>query len=249
MNWSKIKNIMIMFLIAMNIAMLAFIAMTSMRDAAVPEDVITSSLAVMQRDGFECDRDVFPSKRYTLPRLSAKFFSASELSELFFSKQLAFRTVDDSLVAREDKATLTVSKNHFLYKSGYEADTSHSAKKVRRALRKAGINMSGSVYDKKEDCFYFMYKDVNLFNMYISAKLDSDGELCYVSAQWPSKLSALEDKELSFTSVITKLSPAFPDGGRVKAIERGYALHSSGSKFFFTPSWRVNVDGNSQIIE
>ena len=109
--------------------------------------------------------------------------------------------------------------------------------------------MSGSVYDKKEDCFYFMYKDVNLFNMYISAKLDSDGELCYVSAQWPSTLSALEDKELSFTSVITKLSPAFTDGGTVKAIEVGYALHSSGSKFYFSPAWRVNVDGESKIIE
>ncbi len=249
MNWSKIKNIMIFFLIAMNIAMLAFIALTSMRDAAVPEDVISASLAVMQRDGLECDREIFPSKKHTLPRLSVNFFSASELSELFFSKQLAFRTVDDSLVAREERATLTVSKNHFLYKSGYDADTSHSSKKVKRALQKAGIDMSGSVYDKKEDCFYFMYKDVNLFNMYISAKLDSDGELCYVSAQWPSKLSALEDKELSFTSIITKLSTAFPDGGKVEAIERGYALHSSGSKFFFSPAWRVNVGGNSQIIE
>lgn len=249
MNWSKIKNIMIFFLIAMNIAMLSFIAMTSLRDASVPEDVISSSLMVMQRDGVRCDREVFPSKRLTLPRLSVKFFSASELSELFFSKQLAFRTVDDSLVARDESATLTVSKNYFLYKSGYDADSSHSAKKVKRALQKAGINMSGSVYDKKEDCFYFMYKDVNLFNMYISAKLDSDGELCYVSAQWPSKLSALEDKELSFTSTITKLSTAFPHGGTIDAIEPGYTLHSSGSKFFFSPAWRVNVDGNSQIIE
>ncbi len=249
MNWSKIKNIMIFFLIAMNIAMVAFIAMTSLRDAAIPESVIDASIKVMEGGNFECDRALFPSKSYTLPRLDVKFFTASELADIFFSKQLAFRTVEDSLVAREGRATLTVSENHFLYESGYDADNSHSVKQVKRALEKAGINMDNSVYDEIEDCFYYMYKDVNLFNMYLRAKLDSDGELCYVSAQWPSKLSVLEDKDFSFTQVITKLAPAFPGGGSVKAIEAGYALHSSGGKYFFSPAWRVNVDGTLKIIE
>lgn len=249
MNWSKIKSIMIFFLIAMNIAMIAFIAMTSLRDASVPESVIDASLKVIEGEGFECDRALFPSKSYTLPRLDVKFHTASELADIFFSKQLAFRTVEGSLVAREERATLTVSENHFLYESGYDADGSHSSKRVKRALEEAGINMRGSVYDENEDCFYFMYKDVNLFNMYLRAKLDSDGELCYVSAQWPSVLSALEDKDISFTQVITKLASAFPDGGTIRAIEPGYALHSSGSKHYFSPAWRVNVDGKLQIIE
>lgn len=249
MNWSKIKNIMIFFLIAMNIAMLGFITMSSVRDAAIPENVIDASLKVMADENFKCDSTLFPRKSYNLPRLDVKFYTATELSDLFFLKQLAFRTVDGSLVAREDRATLTVSENHFLYESGYDADDSFSSNRVKRALQEAGINMRGSVYDEKEDCFYFMYKDVNLFNMYLRAKLDSDGELCYVTAQWPSKISALEDRDVSFTQVITKLSSAFPDGGTVQAIEAGYALHSSGSKYFFSPAWRVNVDGTLKIIE
>lgn len=249
MNWSKIKNIMITFLIFMNLFMIIFIAVTTFRESVIPSKVIKASINVLEKDGFLLNEELFPSKRYSLPVLDTKFYTASELSELLFKKQLAFRTIEDSLVAKEGRATLTVSGNHFIYESGYEKDDSFSPSKIKSTLTKAGINMDGSVYDENEDCFYYMHKKVNLFNMYLRAKLDDDGEICYLSAQWPSEFKEIEDKNLSFTDSVTKIKNAFPQGGTIKNIELGYSLSNSTNKYVFTPAWRINIDDNLAIIE
>lgn len=249
MNWTKIKTIMICFLVVMNMFLLSFLAVTTLRENTIPQPVIDASVKILQKEGFECNKALIPDSYYVLPRLSAQFYSASSLSDLFFGKQTAFRTAENSLVANEGKATLTVSGNHFLYENGYDADNSYSYKEIKRALSKIGINMSDAVYDENEGFFYYMYKNVNLFNMYIEAKLDSDGELCYVSAQWPSKLSALEKNKISFSENIMSLKTHFPDGGNISHIEAGFSLnHISGEKYMFIPSFRVTVGDTSKII-
>ena len=250
MNWAKIKSIMICFLIFMNVFLLAFLTLTTLRENTVPKSVIDASVKILEKEGFKCDKAIIPDSYYVLPRLSAQFYSASSLSDLFFGKQTAFRTSGNSLVANEGKATLTVSGNYFLYENGYNADNSQSHSKIRRALQKAGIDMSGAVYDEKEGYFYFMYKSVNLFNMYIEAKLDSDGDLCYVSAQWPSKLSTLEEKKISFPESVLDIKNIFPEGGNISYVEAGYSLnHISGEKYVFVPTWRITTESGSKILE
>lgn len=250
MNWSKIKSIMICFLITMNIFLLAFLAITTFNESKVPHEVIDASIKVLKRDGFECEKRIIPSSYQIMPSLSAQFYSASSLSDLFFGKQMAFKTSENSLVASEGKATLTVSGNYFLYENGYDADSSYSPGKIKRALEKIGIDMSDSVYDEQTGFFYCMYRNYNLFNMYIEAKVDSDGELCYVSAQWPSKLTPIEKQTFSFTESIMDLKKIFPEGGKITMIECGYSLHHMrGEKYVFSPSWRINVNNIQKIVQ
>ncbi len=250
MNWSKIKTIMIFLLVAMNIFIAAFILFTTFKESSVPQEVISSTKGVLEKNGFTVNINTIPNTSYNLPVLNASFYSASDLSDMFFGKQLAFSTVKNSLVAIDNGAKLTVMGNHFIFETQNSADKSHSYKKIKKALEKSGIDMEGAVYDEKELCFYKMYKGTNLFNIYIIAELDKEGQLCYVSSLWPGKLTEYDTKTLSFTTSVTKLPQLFPEGGTIDIIEAGYALKPLGSnKYRFTPAWRVRVGNNIEIIE
>lgn len=250
MNWNKIKSIMIYCLIAMNLFMAAFIVWTNYRDTHIPDKVIEASLDILRRDGFECDKKLVPTASYELPVLNTSFYSPDELSEIFFGKQMPFKTDNESLVATDGISTLTVTDTYFSYKSSAKPSCSYSKRGLKKALSKVGLNMDGAVYDEKEHCFYRMYKGVNLFNMYIRAELDSDGNLCNISAQWPTRLIPGDSSKLSFVTSVTKVKDAFPDGGKISLIEKGYTLTSPGNNnYCFIPSWRVKAGNELKIIE
>lgn len=250
MKWANIKNIILGFLIIINIVMLAYTGISSWRQNAIPQKVIDASIEVLKNEGFRCSEDIFPSSYYNLPSLDVTFYSASDLSELFFGKQLAFRTVNNTLVAKQDDETLTVSSNYFIYETKNTPDETFSYSQIRSKLKKLGIDMSGSVYNETDGYFYKMYKKTNLFNMYIEAKLDKDGNICYVSAQWPKETTSKGNSKLSFTQKLMKIKEAFPQGGEIKNIELGYSLSlAGGNKYVFEPAWRILVDDELKILK
>ncbi len=249
MKWSKLKSIIICFLLAMNLFMLSFIALDSYKKSVIPDSVVKASLKVLADSGFKCSREDFPKYNRYLSPLSVTFYSASDLSELFFGRQVAFGTSDNSLVAKHNGATLKVYSNHFTYATGKSAKKS-SEKELKKALKSIGIDTKSIVFDKKEKCFYKMHKNYNLFNMYINIELDKHGEICSMSAQWPKEIVDLSREKIAFTESLTKLKKAFPSGGNIKKIELGYSLkYLGGEKYKFVPAWRVNVGGEIRILE
>ena len=251
MKWSRIKSIILYFLIAMNVFMLAFITFTTFRQSTIPSTVVNASLKVLSDAGFKCDDDIFPTSYYTLPSLSAEFYSANELSDIFFGKQLAFKTVENSLVATQGKTTLTVSSNYFVYETFKKPEKKYSREELIKKIEDMGFNMEGAVYDKKENCFYMMHNEKNLFNMYLKVEFDKNGKVCYFSSQWPKKITTQSSKEkVSFVEDVVKVKKAFPKGGRIKNIELGYSLSGvNGEKYTFSPAWRVMVNNELKIIE
>ena len=214
----------------------------------LPKKVLDASVSFLNKSGFKFDNESFPDTYYTLPSYNAHFYSASELSDLFFGKQVAFRTEGNSLVATQDNAVLTVNDNNFIYSSGCDSAKAESSK-IKRVLGKMGIDMKGAVYDEKTSCFYRMYNNTNLFNMSLEARLDNDGEICYLKALWPKTLTAGEPEKLSFIESTMKLKELFPEGGIITKIELGYSLHQiGGGKFLFTPAWRVMVNDELKIL-
>ena len=99
MKWSRIKNIMLWFLIIMNLFMLIFIAVDSYRKTIIPKEVISASMEYLEDSNFSCDRDEFPKSYRYAPTLDVSFYSASDLAEVFFGKQVAFRTSERKLIS------------------------------------------------------------------------------------------------------------------------------------------------------
>ena len=248
MDWSKIKNIIIIFLIVLNIFLLVMMGVTTFRESYISPDILKAALNVLKQDGFLCDEDIMPDMYIDAVVLKTEFYSAIELSEIFYKKQVPFRTSKNTLIAENNGSKLSVSSNYFLFESG-SSSVKASELKLRHALWKAGIDMSYSVFDDETGYFYMMHRSNNLFNMYLNAQLDSSGNLCRVEAQWPKSVKPSSRKRISFCDKAVALSSYFQAAGRIREIELGYELKSvSEDSFLFEPSWRVSTDNETQII-
>lgn len=248
MNWIKLKNLMLWFLIFMNIILIFIISISTLKEKNMPDNVVNAGIELLEKDGFTCKKEVFPKNYETLPSLSAQFYTANELSDIFFGTQVAFKTEKNSLIAVYDDKTLTVTGNYFLYETNNDAVNS-SDLAILSKLKKLGLDMRGATYDSKTGYFYKMHNHLNLFNIYLQAKLDDDGEICYLSAHWPQIISASDSKHLSFTSEVLKIKKHFPDGGNITNIELGYSMqYIRKDKYTFSPAWRVTVDNEMKIV-
>ena len=249
MNWAKIKSIMIIFLIIINIFLVIVLGITTYRENNIPDEVTKAAAELLEKSGFPCDESIIPDMYVRTSNITAEFLSANELGEIFFGKEMAFKTDGNSLVAEEGSAKLIVEDNFFVYETG-RSKSETSGRKLAALLTKKGIGMKNAVYDKKNECFYMMYKNCNLFNMYIIAEADSNGELSYVRAQWPKIYPSPIKKRISFMESLSKVPEKFSEKGEIKRIEFGYAMKAvPGGVYVFRPSWRVTAGNETQIIE
>ena len=248
MNWIKLKNIMLAFLIFMNVLLLSIISLSTLIEENMPENAVDAGLQILSDSGFDCTRDVFPKTYKSMPTLTGKFYSATELSEMFFGKQLAFKTAGNSLIAESDNASLTVTDNHFIYETADETTTASSLK-VLKKLKKLGFDMEEAVYDDVKGLFIKKMNNLDVFNMYLDAKLNEDNEICYVAGYWPVITSIGENNHLSFSPYVLKVKDLFPEGGKITEIKLGYSIdNAKKEKYTFKPSWRITVNNETKIL-
>ena len=232
----------------MNILLLTIISLSTLIEENMPENAVDAGIKILSESGLDCSRDVFPKTFKSIPVLTAKFYSATELSEIFFDKQLAFKTEGNSLIATSDNATLTITDNHFTYKTTDEG-SSTSSSKILKKLKKIGFNMDGATYDDSKKLFIKKINNLEIFNMYLDAKLNNENEICFVSGYWPVITSVGENEHLSFSSHVLKVKDIFPDGGKITAIELGYSADNfKKGKFAFKPSWKITVNDETRIL-
>lgn len=249
MKWSSIKNLMLGFLVVMNIFVISAAAVRRYKSEKIPPLVLAASAEAMENSGVSCDESLLPDKYLSMERIKGEFFSAAELSKMFFSEQLAFQTDERTLIANKDGAQLLVEELGFAYYS--EAKTVESSEKeLRSALKKMGFDMRYAQYGGEGE-FYCSYKGKTVFDMYIRASLGEDGSLARVEACWPKLTSAGSFQTgLSIIGSITAIGEAF-SGGEIKEIEAGYSLvqNDSSSSAVFRCAWRVTLkDGRSKIF-
>ena len=135
MNWSRVKSIMIFFLIGINVFLLIVFGLITYRENYIPDSVIGAAASVLASEGFPCDSDLIPNMYKSAAVLNTDFYTASELSDAFFGRQLPFRTEGYSLIAESDSdgEKLTVSGSSFAFESD-RTEKSASPRKIRRAL-------------------------------------------------------------------------------------------------------------------
>lgn len=88
MNWSRVKSIMIFFLIGINVFLLIVFGLITYRENYIPDSVIDAAASVLASEGFPCDSDLIPNMYKSAAVLNTDFYTASELSDAFFGRQL-----------------------------------------------------------------------------------------------------------------------------------------------------------------
>lgn len=249
MNWSRIKTIMIYFLVFINVFLISFFAITTYKENNISDEVINASIKVLTNKNFTCEKKIFPNKNFTLPRLNAYFYSPSELCDIFFKRQVPFRTVGDLLIAEYNGATLEVKDNYFCYKT-QNTPKKYPASKYRLALKKLNIDLNEISFDEKILTFHANYKSIKLDSTHLKINLDEDGKVCLLKGIWPKEIRTGAKENVSFCDEIVNLSNTFEGGGNIQSIEVIYSLSSSNSKkYHYKPLWKVTVDNETKIVQ
>lgn len=249
MNWSRIKTIMICFLVFINVFLISFLGITTYKKNNISSEVVNASIKVLSDKNFSCDKNLFPNKNLELPRLNAYFYSPSELCDVFFKRQVPFRTVGNLLIAEYNGATLEVKDNYFCYKTEQPAKK-QSAAKYKSALKKLGIELKEIDFDKKIFTFHAKYKSIELSGTHLMINLDENGNVCLLKGVWPKQIRPGGSEKVSFCDEIVDLSDSFENGGEIQAIEPVYSLFDSNSrKYYYKPLWKVTVDNETKILK
>lgn len=251
MNWYKVKNILLFILITMNIFVISALTVKRITTENIPPVVSAAGMLALNNSGITCDSSLIPDKYLSAPRLEAAFPSPMGLSLRFFGSQLAFQSDNEGLTAQNEKGILVVKDEFFSYKTENGA-CEFGEKRLRRALEDAGFNMSKGLYSEKYNTFVFYYDNRPLFDMYIYAALDKNGELCVAEGKWPDRVRPLgSETGLSVISHLPEAGNEFGAGGTIESIRFGYSLlkesDSGGSTFI--PAWKVKMkDGRSKVF-
>ena len=151
----------------MNILLIGIVSVSTFKERNIPDDAIEAGITLLEKNGFSCEKDIFPKTYENLPSLSAEFYSATELSEMFFGTQIAFKTQDGSLIGTLDGATLTVTDNYFLYETE-KNPVKASDLSLLKELKKLGL-----------DGYLCKYSTIEL---YIQKDSDKSGASIYKEA-------------------------------------------------------------------
>lgn len=251
MNWSQIKNILLGMLIVMNIFVISARIFTRLTTENIPTVVCAAAEMVLQNNDLECPKELLPEKYVSAPQLTVSFPSAAELSERFFAVQTAFSPDSDAITATWDGKVLRVKDIFFSYNSG-KSPAKASEKELRRALKKIGFELKNAKYSEKHNMFIPYYKSAPLMDMYITAQLDENGEICTVSGVWP-KINSVSSPR-SALSIIDHLPGVIKrfQKGKIEDIRFGYKLSDDtvSGTYTFVPAWRVDMtDGRSGVFK
>ncbi len=249
MNWYKIKTIMIFSLLFINVFLVVFLVKTTYQEKKIPKKLITASIDVLKQNNLQCSEEIFPKTKPTLPHLNVKYYLPSELCDIFFKKQIAFRTDEETLIAQHNGETLEIKDNYFCYKTSKKAQK-YSDQKYKATLNKLGFNMKSVKFDDDKKIFYKYYKKTKLSDVYLKVMLDENGEICFVESVWPKSMKAISRERISFSDKIIKASKEFPEGGIINEIKVVYSPNKKvGTNNYFAPCWKVVVNNKPKVIK
>ena len=251
MKWSVVKNLMLGLLIVMNIFMIGSMLLQRFNSEKIPPLVAAAAIDALDGRGIRCDSGLIPDSYLTVRTFNGRFFTATELSRMFFGEELAFQAEDRTLIARHGSAELRVEDECFWYDSGLPA-VGCDENKLRRALKKLGLDMSHAVFGGGEWQFDYSYDNRPVFGMYIRAFLTEDGQIAKVEARWPTAISSSARRTgISIIGCIPEVISRFPSGGTVSGLEAGYSavINETTGACSFAPAWRMTMeDGTSEIF-
>lgn len=266
MNWSKVKSIMIVFLILVNLSFLTYIVYEEVRTNKRNEQMAQTVTMLLETRGITVDKKLVAK--------SAKTENAQSLyADNFISDYEGFAKVTlgddatktDSNNYKSEFGTLNFKGDCFEIKalenkSLYAAKvTKVNAQSIAKEyLKKIGIDTKNSTKEIVEENSLFKVKfseninDLTLFNSGIEVIMDSTG-IVLVKGNWYNVNS--QNSSISELKNVSGILVDYMNKGKksqITNIELGYSIHDTNTyheSVFLTPVWKITDTNGVTYID
>ena len=246
MNWSKIKNIMIIVLVLINLFLLVNIAFSRYMSQSLPEGVDKSFVSILLNHGITVDEKVVPDLYETREIISAQAFDVDFLTEAFIGEKVQYVSEGGSLVAPGGDKKLVISGNKIVFTTLKEAAPKDEAD-ILNAVKDLGIGFDGMFYDETTGYIKMKVDSVELEGMYLDVYLDKDGEIASLSGVWPDIINQGKDTKVSVFQAVNSICVQLPKGSHITGVEKAYVLESTDNGFAVKYAWRVYNQGRGYL--
>ncbi|MBQ8002298.1 MAG: hypothetical protein IJ297_02520 [Clostridia bacterium] len=246
MNWSKIKNIMIMILVLINLFLIVNIGISSYMSSALPKGTGESFVNLLEKKGIVIEKNLVPKTYETRRIVTAEAYDIDYLTELFIGKKVSYVSEGQSLVAPGDDKKLVLTGERIEFTTLKEA-VDKNGSDIMRALKDMGFSKDGAYYDQNDGYVKLKIGMAPLEGLYLDVLLDKNGEIASLKGVWPKiKITGSDDK-VSVISIVNSIIDTVPAGSRIVDIEEIYVFNYSEDGYKVKNAWRIYNQGRGYV--
>ena len=251
MYWSKVKTILIFFLIITNVFLLMNLYSNNKDTLFLKKDVIKSTVQVLNKNNVFIDQSIIPKRIVKL-----KQFEADNLIKSYdeFAKSILGKDADKISETRfeSDKGYVEFSGDKFDIFINYKEKLPESKDDLEKLFESFNLNITDFEY--KDGVVYKKSGKYYLYDCKISLK--KDGENLKISGVWYEKNSNKifngdEIKPITSALIDFISDPEKPlDRCEIKNIKLGYRVYETTSyhkSIVPVPVWELELSKNQKI--
>lgn len=246
MNWSKIKNIMIIVLVLINLFLLMNIAFSRYMSQSLPTGVDESFVSILLKHGITIDEKVVPDLYETRATISAKAFDVDFLTEAFIGEKVQYVSEGGSLVAPGGDKKLVINGNKIVFTT-LKAAVPKDEVDIMKAVKSLGIGYESMFYEETTGYVKLKIDSVELEGMYLDVYLDENGLPASVTGVWPQITIEGENNKVSVFQAINSICVQLPKGSHITNVEKAYVLEGTDNGFNVKYAWRVYNQGRGYL--
>lgn len=269
MNWGKMKNVMIAFLVVLNLILLTVLYAVESDNTTLSAEEVKNAARVLRNHGISVNEEMIPTRRVEMGNLPmvAATQSHEKFVTVFLGTTYEHQREEDTLtnVYTFGEKTVRLNGGYIKYYSGREAGEVPSEdlwRSVRNKIEDAGISLKDAVETKSSEYerrYLQQYKGKDFFEGNITVTADKSGILS-VEGFWMVPGGKEFGKE-SVSSVTEAFSAFLQDEERDKKsveitdITLGYSVLLGEEQINFSeataiPVWRLTTsDGKSYYYD
>ncbi len=246
MSWSKIKNIMIIILVLINLFLILNIAFSRYMSQALPEGMVDSFENILLKHGITVDEKALPSLYEMRNVISASAFEIDRLTEIFIGEKVQYVSEGGSLVAPGDDKKLSVKGSKIEFTTLKER-VNKNERDILSKIEELGLGGEGMYFDEITGYVKMELDSVEIEGMYLDVYLDKQGEVASLSGVWPKIEADGHSEKVSVIQAVNSICVQLPKGSHITEMEKAYVLESTDRGFEVKNAWRVYNQGRGYL--
>lgn len=247
MNWSKIKDIMIIILVIINLFLIFDIALTRYNSQALPKGTGDSFASILEKNRITIEKKLIPRHYETRRDIAARCYDIDSLTKLFIGEKVNYVSQGTSIIATTNDKRLTLSGACFEYTTLRES-VEKKGDDIMRALKSLGITLTGAYFDSDTGLVKVMIDKECVEGVYLDVFLTKNGEIASANGVWPIiEIGGMDDK-VSVIKTVNEICNVLPEGSHISDIEKIYIFEEVGNSVVIKSGWKIYNQGRGYIV-